>query len=83
MPKLATRQVIKVHVYDDGDVELTKHPMSESLRINYPTDIFYDAAEIGKGSLDVELINYGCDPERAKEAVDEALNAELYVSVKV
>lgn len=83
MPKLDTLQVIKVHVYSDGDVELSKHPMSEPLRTNYPTDIFYGAEEIGKGSLDVELIEYGCDPNRVKEAIDEALNAELYVSVKV
>ena len=83
MPKLDTRQVIRVHVFDDGDVELTKHPMNEHLRMNYPSDLFYGAAEIGKGSLDVELREYGCDSDRAKEAIDEALNAELYVSVKV
>lgn len=86
--KMGAFDVIRVHVYDDGDVELQKHAMDNngvplSLRTLYPSDVFYGVAEVGKGSLDAELSEYGCDPQRAKEAIDEVITSNYHTTIKV
>jgi hypothetical protein len=75
--------VIRVHVHEDGDTELQKHYMKESLRIMYPGDLFYGPTEIGKGCLDKELIDYGIDPDVAKRCIDEVITADYSTIVEV
>lgn len=86
--RMGAFDIIRVHVYDDGDVELQKHAMDNngvpiSLKTLYPSDLFYGVAEVGKGSLDVELSGYGCDPQRTKEAIDEVITSDYHIIVKV
>lgn len=86
--KMGFFDVVRVHVADDGDIELQLHAMDNdgvplSLRTLYPSDKFYGVAEVGKGSLDVELSEYGCDPERAKEVIDEIITSDYHTIVIV
>jgi hypothetical protein len=86
--KMGFFDVVRVHVADDGDVELQLHAMDNngvplSLRTLYPSDVFYGVAEVGKGALDVELSEYGCDPQRAKEAIDEVITSNYHTVIKV
>lgn len=83
MPKMDSTEVIRVHVHDDGDIELTKIPHSPNNRINYPSDLFYNAVEILKCNLEAELMSYGTEQDRAKEAIDEVINSHQYISVTV
>ena len=83
--KMGFFDVVRVHVYDDGDVELQLHVMDDKGCPNsqYPSDLFFGVTEVGKGSLDKELISYGCDPQRAKEAIDEVITNGYNNPVKV
>lgn len=86
--KMGSFDVVRVHVADDGDIELQLHTMDNNgvplpLRTIYPSDIFYGVTEVSKGSLDVELSEYGCDPERAKEAIDEVITSDYHTIIKV
>lgn len=83
MPKMSANEVIRVHVYNDGDVELQHHVLTPTLKILYPCDLLFGVTEIAKGSLDKELISYGYDPSRVKEAIDEVLEADFYDTIKV
>jgi hypothetical protein len=83
MAKMSADEIIRVHVCDDGDIELQHHILTSSLKIIYPCDLLFGVTEIAKGSLDKELIGYGCDPARAKEAIDEVLEADYYDTIKV
>ena len=83
MPKMSALEVIRVHVHDDGDVELQHHVMTPTLKMLYPCDLLFGLTEIVKGSLDKELVGYGCDPVRVKEAIDEVLEADYYDTIKV
>jgi hypothetical protein len=49
----------------------------------YPCDLLFGITEVAKGCLDKELISYGCDPVRAKKAIDEVLEADYYDTIKV
>jgi hypothetical protein len=83
MAKMSANEVIRVHVYNDGDIELQHHVLTPTLKILYPSDLLFGVTEVAKGSLDKELIGYGCDPTRAKEAIDEVLEADYYDTIKV
>lgn len=76
MPKMGAFDAVRVHVYDDGDTELTKHELTMTLRQNYPTDLLFGVTEILKGALDKELISYGHEPQRVKDAIDEVVTSE-------
>jgi len=62
---------IRLHVYNDGDTELTKVASPNKLS----DDLFFD--EDGEtDKLLAELIDYGFDSNRASKAIKEALNSE-------
>jgi len=73
---------IRLKVHDDGDVELTKVPTIDMDGINHGYS-YYPVAEIAKGSLDSELVSYGCDADRVKEAIDEVVTSEYHTEVIV
>lgn len=73
---------IKIHVYEDGDVELTLMPASAGHTF-MADDLVYDQNEIIKGDLNKELIDYGFEADRAKAAIDECLQSQPGEVVKV
>ena len=87
--KMGSFDIIRVHVHDDGDIELQKHHLDdlgripEYLKMTYPNDLFFDLAEIVKGHLDSELVSYGCDADRVKEAIDEVITSNYINTTKV
>ena len=83
MPKMGAFDAIRVHVHDDGDTELMKHELTTTLRQVYPSDLLFGLTEIHKGALDKELISYGHDPERVREAIDEVVTSENNTEVIV
>jgi hypothetical protein len=83
MPKMTSLDVIRVHVHEDGDIELQKHDFSRMFMATYPGDLFYPVTEITKGCLDKELISYGADPKVAKRCIDEVINADYNIIVEV
>lgn len=64
---------IKVHVYDDGDTELTTVETSAGHKF-FDTDLIFTPTEIASGALDKELISYGHEADRVREAIDECLH---------
>jgi hypothetical protein len=77
--KMSALDSIKVKVQEDGDVELTK--VNE---VNILNDaLYFGISEIADGGLDSELISYGCEPDRVKEAIDEVLTSEYNETIKV
>lgn len=81
--KMGAREAIRVHVCDDGDVELQKHDMTTPLRMLYPSDILFYNTDVINERLDRELISYGCDPDRVKEAIEEVINADYLTTIIV
>ena len=73
---------IKVHVYDDGDTELTLLEASHSHKF-ISNDLIFTPTEIGFGALEKELISYGFDSDRAREAIDECLKGQPGEEVSV
>lgn len=67
---------IKVHVYDDGDTELTLIEASPSHKF-IDSDLVFAPDEIAFGALDKELISYGYEADRAREAIEECLKSEV------
>lgn len=69
---------INVHVYDDGDNELTKVQL-DSVGVSkklFEGDRCFDVQhDVGK--LTLELLDYGNEPAAVKEAVTHILNAPL------
>lgn len=73
---------ISIHVYDDGDTELTAIDASPG-HVFTTNDIVYAPTEISKGSLDKELISYGHEPDAARKAIDYILHAQPGTTVIV
>jgi hypothetical protein len=70
---------ICVHVYDDGDTELTKLIMTEA-EANHRLmlgDIPFNETRILNGDLVRELDTYGPEPEDVRKAVQHILSAEV------
>ena len=63
---------VKIHVYNDGDVELTKLaapcPLTE--------DLSFDVRGGHTNVLRAELIGYGHDEDRVDEAIKNVMAAE-------
>ena len=83
MPKMNGFDLIRVHVHNDGDIELQKHFFSSGLTTLYPGDLFYDVRDITKGRLEGELQTYGVELAVAKRCIDEVITAEYGVTVEV
>lgn len=77
---MTTLESICVYVYEDGDVSLKKIIHNKQPR---PFGIYYSLSEITDGSLNKELINYGCDLSEITEAIDAVLKAPLYEEIIV
>ena len=71
---------ICVYVYDDGDVSLKKIIHDKQPR---PFGVYFGLSEIADGSLNKELMSYGCDQEEATEAISAALKTQLYEEIIV
>ena len=69
---------ICIHVYDDGDNELTKLELNSngvSCKL-FEGDLCFDASyDVDK--LTLELLDYGNEPKDVKEAVTYILNAAI------
>jgi hypothetical protein len=63
---------IKVCVYEDGDIELKSY----ETRPEHTMDLIFTPDEIASGALDAELIYYGCEADRARQAIKECLLAQ-------
>jgi len=72
-----------VHVYDDGDVELTAIDASPGHNFIDKKSLFFAPSEIADGSLDKELISYGCEPDDVKIAIDYTLKTTVGDSIIV
>ena len=83
MPKMKAFDVIKVHVHDDGDVELEKHVLTGALDQLYPFDLKFYITKVVNGALQDELISYGCEADRVKEAIEEVMDSEYHTTVTV
>ena len=83
MPLMKSFDAIKVHVHDDGDVELEKHMLTGRLNELYPSDLKFDITKVVNGALQDELISYGCEADRVKEAIEEVMNSEYHTTVTV
>jgi hypothetical protein len=81
MPKMNAFDVVRLHVHDDGDIELEKKPSFQGEL--YPGDLFYDLRDITKGRLDAELQSYGVEPEVAKRSIDEVITSEYGTIIEV
>jgi hypothetical protein len=79
LSKMSALDSIKVKVQEDGDVELTK--VNEENILN--NALYFGISEVADGGLDSELISYGCEPDRVKEAIDEVLTSEYNETIKV
>lgn len=68
---------ITVHVYDDGDNELTKRELTQEQGITliYEGDLCYNMT-FARRELTKELIDYGNDPKDVEEAIEFILNAQ-------
>ena len=75
--------VIRVHVHDDGDIELQKHEYRLFLTSIYPGDLFYDMQQIADGRLDKELEEYGVDKKIAYKKIHEAITSEYGIIIEV
>lgn len=67
-----TMKFIKVHVYNDGDIELR----SSEFRPDPTPDLIFTPDEIASGALYAELVDYGCEADRARQAINECLLAQ-------
>ena len=83
LSKMSAFDSIKVKVQEDGDVELTKVASINQLEAFSGDALYFGISEIADGGLDSELISYGCDPDRVKEAIDEVLTSEYNETIKV
>jgi hypothetical protein len=79
LSKMSALDSIRVKVQEDGDVELTK--VNETNILN--DALYFGISEIADGGLDSELISYGCEPDRVKEAIDEILTSEYNETIRV
>ena len=79
LSKMSALDSIRIKVQEDGDVELTK--VNEANILN--DALYFGISEIADGGLDSELISYGCEPDRVKEAIDEVLTSEYNETIKV
>jgi hypothetical protein len=79
LSKMSALDSIKVKVQEDGDVELTK--VNEENILN--NALYFGISEVADGGLDSELISYGCEADRVKEAIDEVLTSEYNETIKV
>ena len=79
LSKMSALDSIRVKVQEDGDVELTK--VNETNILN--DAMYFGISEIADGGLDSELISYGCEPDRVKEAIDEILTSEYNETIRV
>jgi hypothetical protein len=70
-------ECICVYVNNKGIVSLQKINMDKPR----PFGIYWGLSEIADGSLDKELISYGCDPKEVKEAIDKVMVAQLYEEI--
>lgn len=71
--RMTDKESIRLYVYEDGDVSLTKIP--SNLRPT-PFGILFNLTEIGGGRLDAELISYGCDQTEVTEAIVAVMNSD-------
>lgn len=62
---------IRVHVYDDGDTELTKVAHHDTRH----DDLHFDEVG-GFGDLRAELRDYGHEDERINKTIDEVMAGE-------
>lgn len=83
MPKMTSNDVVRVHVHNDGDIELQKHELNPCTRMLYPGDILYAIAEVVKGCLDKELSCYGVPEDVAKRCIDEVIRADYHEIIEV
>lgn len=83
MNLMTDTDMIRVHVHDDGDIELQKLPFSSVLTFQYPGDLFYDLQQVTDGRLDAELQSYGVDPEDAYKYIHEVITADYGITVEV
>ena len=65
---------IKVHVYDDGDVELTSIEASAGHKI-ISNDLVFSTQQVETGELLKELRDYGFEDDRAIVAIADCLQA--------
>lgn len=79
LSKMSALDSIRIKVQEDGDVELTK--VNEANILN--DALYFGISEIADGGLDSELISYGCEPDRVKEAIDEVLTSEYNETITV
>jgi len=63
---------IIVHVHDDGDTELI-FVEANPKHVFITNDLIYSQPEIAKGMLEKELISYGHDADRVREAIEDCL----------
>ena len=83
MSLMTSSDMIRVHVHDDGDIELQKHTFSHGLTTLYPGDLFYDLQQVTDGRLDHELMDYGVDPEDAYKYIHEVITADYGTTIEV
>ena len=65
---------IKVHVYDDGKVELTSIEASSGHKI-ISNDLVFSSQQVQAGELLKELRDYGFEDARAAVAIADCLQA--------
>lgn len=66
--------MIKIHVYRDGDIELTK------VNEKSPKHIVFTDEQIKNGELLKELLDYGLEESQAQEAVQKSLELKVHES---
>ena len=71
------KEYICVHVYDDGDNELTKRELTKEqcLSLIYDGDLCFNVL-FAKKNLTKELLEYGNELEDIEEALQYILNVE-------
>ena len=71
---------IKVHVYDDGDIELTNIEATPG-HVFTTSDLIFAPTEVSKGCLKKELISYGAEESDVVQAIDYVLASDVGTSV--
>lgn len=73
---------IRVHVYDDGDVELTSIEASAGHKI-ISNDLVFSPQQVETGELLKELRDYGFEDDRAIVAIADCLHAAPGEEIRV
>ena len=73
---------VKIHVYDDGDIELT-HVNASPGQLLVNDDIIFSFTEVHHKALHNELLSYGVEEDDIEKAVAYILKAQPGESIIV